>query len=146
VIAVGLVVWRLLPPSDPERALVERFGRLLEHDRAAALQMLGPPAQFDEEPVLPAQAEARASDYFLRLEGLKVLEVLPGVPDGLGKQKSLPHHWTLVTRSNGSTPLQRIRGKEGVSAPRNMTLTNPDIVIEVREGVLIPLRTELPLR
>jgi hypothetical protein len=126
--------------------VVERFARLLQSDRAAALQLLGPAARIDLEPVTEAEAEARASDYFLRLENLQVVEVLPGVPDERGKQRPLAQHWTLVTRSNGSVPAQVIRLGTGVSPPRNMTLTNPDIIVTVRNGVIVPLRTELPLR
>ena len=146
VVALGLLGWRLLAPTHSEAALVERFARLLSTDRQAALRLLGPAARIDLEPVTEAEAEARASDYFLRLENLEVVEVLPGVPDERGKQRPLAHHWTLVTRSNGSVPAQVIRLEKGVSPPRNLTLTNPDIIVTVRDGVIVPLRTELPLR
>jgi hypothetical protein len=146
-VVAGLVLWwRWLPARDTPEALVERFARLMQSDRRAALALLGPPAPFDLEPLSEAEAEARASDYFLRLENTHILAVLPGVPDGLGKQRPLPDHWTLVTRANGSTPAQRIRTREGISPPRSMTLTNPDIIVEVRQGKLVPVRMELPLR
>jgi len=152
-VVAGLVLWwRWLPPSDPHEvgdtpeAVVKRFARLMQNDRRAALALLGPPAPFDLEPLSEAEAEARASDYFLRLDNTHILAVLPGVPDGLGKQRPLPDHWTLVTRANGSTPAQRIRTRDGISPPRSMTLTNPDIIVQVRQGKLVPVRMELPLR
>ncbi|MFQ3593516.1 MAG: hypothetical protein SNJ82_10080 [Gemmataceae bacterium] len=146
VIAAGVLWWRWPLAEDAEEALVQQFVHLLRDNRTAALKLLGPAAEIDLEPVSEAEAEARACDYFLRLDNLKVVEILPGTPDGIGKQQPLPHFWTLVTRANGSTPPQRIRTRDGVSPPRSMTLTNPDLVIQVRQGKLIPVRTELPLR
>jgi hypothetical protein len=128
--------------TDGPLALLQDFALRLKSDPEAARRMLGPAAVFDLEPVSEDEAERRATDFFLRSEGLKVIDVVEGVPVE-GGQKAEPGKYTLVTRGYASTPKQRVVTKRGVEGPAPWHLSNPLVVVEVRDGKIVGLRTEM---
>jgi hypothetical protein len=151
LVATAVLAWFLVmqmlswSPATPMGLLAD-FAARLKDDPEAARRMLGPAAVFDLEPVSEDEAERRAADFYLRAKGLKVIDVLEGVPDGQGKQVPTPGKYTLVTKGLVTTPPQRLKTKTGVDDPRHGNLANPDVIVEIRDGKIVALRTELPMR
>ncbi|NBO92975.1 MAG: hypothetical protein EBV06_11790 [Planctomycetia bacterium] len=136
------------PPSKPRASIdvsatfIRDFAERLKTDPVAARRMLGPVAEFSAKPITEAEADRRAADFFLRASDVRIVDVLPGVPDDNGKQRPEPGRFTLVTRGTVTTLPQVI----GTAAPSRTNLVNPDIIVEIREGQIMAMRTQLPLR
>jgi hypothetical protein len=122
--------------------VVDRFMRLHKGKDKAALDLLGPAPVFDENPVSEKEADARATDHFLRGK-LRILDWWRGEPDGKGGQRPKANHFTLVTKGNVSSPPMRIRTDKGVEGPSQTHLTNPDLIVLVRDGKIHGVRADL---
>lgn len=146
VAAAYTLWWREAPPEAAPAEIVQQFARLHTTDRAAALRLLGPEKVFGETPVPEAEAEPYFADHLLRSPRLEVVKVLPGEPDG-NRQKPVLGRFTVVTKAPiMRTPTLKVRRASGEVWGQDQQIMNPDIVVEVRDGRIIALRTELPLR
>src|SRR5262249_19962734 len=79
---------------DRSKEIVSSFMKDVNAGNRAALDMLGPAAVFDDEPVSEDEAEAKYADFYLRHPELIVREVRAGEPDTKGKQKPSPRRFT----------------------------------------------------
>jgi hypothetical protein len=127
-----------------EESLIDRFARLHNDRDAAAVDLLGPPAVFDEELISEAEAERRVADFCLR-SPLAFVEVLPGEPDGKA-QRPVKDRFTLVTKGAVRTSSLRTRAETGGVFAGHYQLTNPDVVVEIRGGKIVGVKTVLPER
>jgi hypothetical protein len=131
------------PVSDADR-VVDRFLTLRKAGEKSALDLLGPAPAFDDEPVDRKTAEARWTDFFLRSD-LHFRDIWRGEPDGQGGQRPTPQRYTIVTKGNASTPKLAIQTNRGVEVPSQLMMTDPDLVVDVRDGKIQGLRAELHL-
>lgn len=149
VVVAAYALWSRTGEAPKEQAAEEiltQFARLHATDREAALRLLGPEMVFGPEPVSEAKAETYYADHLLRSPRLEVVKVLPGEPDGK-VQKTSRGKFTLVTRSPiVRTPTLRVLRANGEVWGQDQQIMSPDIVVEVRDGKIVALRTELPLR
>ncbi|MBY0233282.1 MAG: hypothetical protein K2W96_28715 [Gemmataceae bacterium] len=148
LLVAAFVAWWCWPvpgaSEGEQRDLLRRFAALVRKgDREEALSLLPPEEAFPEEEISAEEAERLLAAWFLRLPNLRVTEVLRGEPDGEGKQKPTPGRWTLGTKTGAGSPPHRVKGD---TRPASVAKVNPDLVVEVRGGKIIAVRTELCLR
>jgi hypothetical protein len=130
--------------TTEEESLVKLFARKVNNGDSDALQLLGPEAAFNDYPVSEEEAEAKYADYYLRRPRLIILEVRPGEPGRDGKMQTTPNRYTLLTKTSGATPPLRVRDDKGeVDRPSQLSMTNPALVVEVKDGRVRGVRTEL---
>jgi len=133
------------PPWQPV-SNDDRIVNLFVFSRADGLRetgMLEDPAVFDDQPVTEQEAERKQTDFFVRSPDLKVIDIWHGEPDGKGKQKPTPGHYTLMTKGNVSSPPLRVRNGDSVDPPAQRHLNNPDLVIEVKDGKIKVVRSAM---
>jgi hypothetical protein len=130
-----------VPRTEDER-LLDQFVKLHNARDRSAVQHLGPMPVFGEEPVSEKDAEPLQTDYFLRSE-LRIVDVWRGEPDGAGGQRAAPGRYTLVTKGGVATPYFRVRTDKGIDPPSQLVMNNPDLVVEVRDGKVRGVKSEL---
>jgi hypothetical protein len=129
-------------PVTAEDGLIDRFVRLRKAGDPAALALLRPlPAE--DQPIDDADFDARATDHFLRSDKLEIIDIWKGDPGSDGKPRPSPGRYILVTRGTVATPLIRVRNATGGDSPSQLNMVNPDLVVEVKDGVIRGLRAEL---
>lgn len=119
---------------------VEAFAKATRAKDYAAARALLPPVPDYDRTVSEREAEAIWADHFLRQE-LTVSDVRPGEPGEGGRWKKSAR-FTLTTKVSGTTPKLTVREADGRTSPARMSLLNPDIVVEVRDGKLVATRAE----
>jgi hypothetical protein len=149
VILGGLALWALQgesaapPRPTSEDRVLQSFMRQVNQGDAGAKELLGPAAVFDEQPVSEAEADARQADYFLRHPKLRIESIRPG-EHVKGKRVPTPNRYTLVTKVQASTPPLRVRDAAGrVEPPSQLSMKDPDIVVDVKDGKLHAVRADL---
>jgi hypothetical protein len=131
-------------PKSDEDKLVDRFVKLRQKGDPAAFGLLANDPQFTDKPVPEADAERLHTDYFLRAGELKIVAVYAGEPDGSGGQSAAPHRYTLVTKGGVATPPHAIAQAGRTDPPSQRIVSNPELVLDVKGGKIVGVRTELP--
>ncbi|MFO0878815.1 MAG: hypothetical protein U0840_15845 [Gemmataceae bacterium] len=133
------------PPNETANdSLIAEFHRRVNQDDAQARELLTPPPVFDEEPVSEAEADHRQAGFFLHDPALRIESIQQGAYGQDGKRTGQGERYTFVTRIQGSTPPLRIRDASGkVGSPARLLMVNPDIVVEIHDGKIRPIRPDL---
>ena len=71
------------------------------------------------------------------------MEALPGEPDGNGKQRAAKGRYTILTKGPVSSPHLVVRDDKGVAKRGQLLMLDPDLVVEVRNGKICGVRSEL---
>jgi hypothetical protein len=138
--------WRPQPwePKSESDKVIDRFVKLHEGGDAAALKLLaGKPLLVEEEELPESAFDARSTDTFLR-QKFAVKNIWRGEPDGAGGQKETPGRYTLACEGAVQTPLVRVRGARGEGKLTSGWVTNPELVVAVRDGKIYGVRAESP--
>jgi hypothetical protein len=131
--------WR---PRTEADGVVDRFVQLRNAGDGAALNLLGREPVVPKEPVAAGEAEQLQTDFLLRAEGLRIVRILRGEPDGKGGLKSTPGRYTLLTKGGGNVPEIGVHTPHGVErSPRGGF--NFDLIVTVRNGKLSGVRAGL---
>ncbi len=120
-----------------EQRLCDRFAQLHNAGDPAAAALLGRVPAVPEEPVSAAEVHRLQADWFLR-EPIEILRVEPERP----AQDTQAPRFVLVTKGNVAAPAVQERTPSGVERSQR-TMTNPDLVVEVRDGKIYGVRPEL---
>jgi hypothetical protein len=112
-----------------------RFAALKNAHEPAADKLLALPARATEDPVTPEQAELLDADAFLRRD-LRVVDVRP---DRSAKDAG---RFVLVTRGAAAGEALRVRSGDKVERTQRV-MTNPEVVVEVRDGKIDGVRVQL---
>jgi hypothetical protein len=121
--------------------VVDRFRRLRNAGDPAAAGLLGPVLAFPDHPVRAEEAERLQADHFLRGD-LRVREIRRQEYGEAGASSLPSSHYLLVTEGNVAAPALTVRTAKGVERSQR-TMTNPDLVVEVRAGQVVGVRAQL---
>jgi hypothetical protein len=124
------------PGEDPDLLLCRRFAELHNAHGAGAEELLGPAVAIPGGPVTPGEAQRIDTDVFLRSDTLKVVRVRPDTSGG-GAPRFL-----LVTEGPAAGVPLDVRTGDKVSHGRR-GVQNPTLVVEVRDGKIYGLRTQI---
>jgi hypothetical protein len=128
-------------PVKPEDLVVDRFVALHKKGDPAAMKLLaGLPA--DDAVINEVDFERRATDHFLRNPGLKIVDIWKGDLGPDGKPRPAPGRFILVTKGSVSSPVFQVKDA-GLVSPRQNNVHNPDLVVDVRAGVIHGVRAEM---
>jgi hypothetical protein len=135
--------WQAPEVTTPEvpvegQGLCEQFMALKNAGDPAADELLGRLPVVPNGPVSPAEVERLETDFFLR-DKLRIVRVeVEGRQ--LGHPRSAPTgRLVLNTKGDVSAPTIAVQGAK----PRQRTMSNPDLVVEVRDGKIYGVRSEL---
>jgi hypothetical protein len=127
------------PITEKDR-LVDAFRKARNVDAKSTLN-LAPDPVFDGKPVSEAEGEAMQAHYILhRIR--QIVAIRSGEP-GEGMAWLDTHRYTLKTREPANAPKVAVKVGDRVGPLRGLTMLNPDIVVEVRDGKIHALRAEL---
>jgi hypothetical protein len=134
--------WKPVTAAD---RVIDGFARKANAKDREAVGLLGPEAVFDGKPISEQEADARQADYYLRRPELRVITIRSGEPGKKRKKGDPPRDvYTLVTKVQGSTPPLTVRNAKGVvESPSRLFIIDPDIVVEVKDGKIHGVRSEL---
>jgi hypothetical protein len=130
-------------PVTPDDAVIDRFVALHRKGDPAAQKLLAPLVAADEVAADDAAFERRATDQFLRDPGLHIVDVWKGDPDADGRPRPVAGRYILVTKGSSASVMVPMRTRSGGSLPQRLQLTHPDLVVEVKGGVIHGVRSEL---
>jgi hypothetical protein len=131
--------WKVRSAEDQ---VVDDFVKLHQAGDPRALQLLGPAPEFGDEVVKEDEAERRETDHFLR-SSLEFVDIWRGEPDGQGGQKPVPGRYTLVAKGGVFAPGLQVDYGNGKASPRQRTMHNPDLIVEVRDGKVRGVRADV---
>jgi hypothetical protein len=134
----GRAAWE--PATEDER-LVDAFRKARNEDAESTLH-LAPDPVFDGKPVSEAEGEALQAAYLLR-RVRQIVGVRAGEPGQGSAWLNTPGRYTLATHGGGSTPKVAVKVGNRVEAPASLFVIDPDIVVEVRDGLIQALRAEM---
>jgi hypothetical protein len=137
-------VWATRPAHDSGPAaldedlfLCQRFARMKEDRDPAADEMLAPAPAVSEDPVTPEEADRIDAATFLRAD----LSVRYVRADRSANDAS---RFVLVTKGAGAGPVLYVRSGGKVGRTQKV-MTNPEVVVEVRDGKIYPIRARISL-
>src|SRR5262249_51984305 len=135
-VLIALVVgWRGLAEVEREtKGVCQDFLQLKNAGSPLADSLLGRQPVVPNAPVTEDEASRLQVDFFLR-EPIQVLAVQPA-------DKSHPTIFRFVTRGNVAAPTIPILTARGVDRSQR-TMTNPDLIVEVRDGKIYGLSAHL---
>ena len=137
-----LAAWALeLGPFQKD--LIDRFVTLHQAGDSAFLKLLAEQNPPGDQPIDDDTFERHAAGHYLRSNAATILEVRKGDVGPNGEPRLTRGRYTFVTRGSLVSPVVRIRTTSGGDAPAQLNVTHPDIVVEVRDGKVHPLRTEV---
>jgi hypothetical protein len=136
VAGAGGAAWVSYGRAPDGQALCEQFAQLKNAGDPAAEDLLGPALAVPQDPIFPEQAEPINADALLRGPGLRVVKVRPdrSAPDG--------HRFLLVTQGGSAGPVMHVRSGQTVDRVQKV-VSNPELVVEVRDGKLYGVRVQL---
>jgi hypothetical protein len=146
LLAVGAwVLFQVLPsqPAEPSQAvtdeevLCDRFAHLHNAGDPAAEALLGRVPVVPDAPATSEEASRLQADFFLRAP-IEILQVAPE----RGRPVSPTGRFVFVTKGNVAAPTLQERTSTGVERSQR-TMSNPDLVVEVRDGKIYGVRAEL---
>lgn len=126
--------------TDDDR-LIDRYMQLRSTNDPAASALLAEPT--GQEPLDEAGFERRAAGHFLRDGTVKIVEAWKGEPGKDGKPLAAARRYTFVTQGQAAMPHVNVRDETGRVSPTALSMVNPDIIVEVKDGKIHPLRTEM---
>jgi hypothetical protein len=121
------VAWTVYGQGKDLR-LCQRFAALKNARDASADDLLGPALTVSPQPVTPEEAARLNADAFLRAD-LVVQDV---------RADDDAHRFILVMKGSATGEPLRIRSGDQVDRVQQM-VTNPELIVEVREGKIYPL-------
>jgi hypothetical protein len=113
-------------------SLCRRFADLRNAHDAGADALLGPAVKAPADPISAEEAEGIDADTFLRLDNLHVVEV----------RRDVAGRFLLVTKGAATGEPLRVRSGNEVNR-RQRVMTNPALVVEVRDGKIHGVRAQL---
>jgi hypothetical protein len=116
-----------------EELLCDRFARLHNAGDPAAAALLGRVPAVPGAPVTSEEVNRLQADYFLR-EPVDIRQV--------GPERGSRGRFVFVTKGNVAAPTLPERTPTGVERNQR-TMSNPDVVVEVRDGKIYGVRAEL---
>jgi hypothetical protein len=119
-------------PRQDELLLCWRFAALKNAREPAADQLLAAAPKGAEDTVTSEEAERLDAGAFLRRD-LRVVNVRPD---------AAAHHFALVTKGAAAGDPLRVRSGDKVERTQRV-MTNPDVVVEVRDGKIEGVRVQL---
>jgi hypothetical protein len=142
---------RIKPPADllkPEeyRALAARtaegkicleFADWVNAGDAPPAGLLGPKPAVPTEPVAREEADRLDAEFILR-QRYRVLEVRPHE-----SPKDGPPRFLLVLKGSVASEHLQVRNPKGEIEPSQRALSNPDVIVEVRDGKIYGVRAQL---
>jgi hypothetical protein len=111
--------------------LCKHFATLKNADDPAAATLLGPEPVVPPGPVDAGEADRLQAEFFLR-QPLEVVRVEP----------ARGRRFVLWTRGNVAAPRLEVRTATGIDRVQR-TMTNPDIIVEVRDGRVVGVAATL---
>jgi hypothetical protein len=123
------------PPREltEEELLCDRFARLHNAGDPAAAALLGRVPAVPDAPVTSQEVNRLQADYFLR-EPIEIRQV--------GPERGSRGRFVFVTKGNVAAPTLPEQTPTGVERSQR-TMSNPDVVVEVRDGKIYGVRAEL---
>jgi hypothetical protein len=119
-----------------EDRLCDEFRRLRNAGDPGADELLGRVPAVPAAAVTPEEAGRLETDYFLRTEGLRILEVrAEAAPEAAPRYR-------LVTKGSVAAETLTVRTPAGDQRSQR-TMSNPDLVVEVRGGKLFGVLAEV---
>jgi hypothetical protein len=113
------------------RQLAGDFQRLKNANDPAVEQLLGSMPAVPEGPISQEEAERFQADCFLRQNlHVRSIRIAPA------------NRFVVVTKGNVSAPTLSVRTANGVDRIQR-TMSNPDLIVEVRDGKIHGVRAEL---
>lgn len=135
--------WPTWAPTTEDDNKVDAFIRQRGDNSTGGTALLAPDPRFDENtPVTQKEADAMHAGFFLH-RCAKVIKVRSGEPDSESGWLTTPNRYTLAVQVTGVTPQLRIKSGEKVDFPSRLSIVDPDIVVEIRDGKIFALRAEL---
>jgi hypothetical protein len=137
---LGLVVALPMAGCTGERTeedpllLCRRFADLRNAHDAGAEALLGPAAAVPKGPVTPEEAERIDADTFLRRDHLRIVDV----------RREPAGRFLLVMRGGAAGEPLDIRSEGKVNHSQRV-MSNPALVVEVRDGKIHGVRAQLSL-
>jgi hypothetical protein len=131
--------WKVRSAED---RVIDEFVRRHRDGDPKAVDLLGTAPVFGDEMVSEAEAERRETDHFLR-SSLEIVDIWRGEPTGQGPQKPVPGLYTLVARGGVFAPALQVDYGDGKPSPRQRTMHNPDLIVEVRDGKVRGVRSDV---
>jgi hypothetical protein len=123
------------------QGLCEQFMALKNAGDPAAGGLLGRLPVVPDAPQSRAEVDRLQTDFFLR-EKLRIVRVeVEGRQQG-HRRAAPTGRLVLVTRGNVSAPTIALQTSNGVERSQR-TMSNPDLVVEVRDGKIYGVRSEL---
>jgi hypothetical protein len=119
--------------DDEGLPLCRRFADLRNAHDAGAEALLGPAVGVPADPVAPEQAERIDADTFLRRDNLRVVEVR--------REGSSGQYLLVMEGAAAGEPLQ-VRSGDKINRSQRV-MTNPALVVEVRDGKIHGVRAQL---
>jgi hypothetical protein len=129
-------------PITDEFRLVDAFRTSRNADAKSTLN-LAPEPVFDDKPVGEEEGEAMHATYILH-RVREVVDISAGEPVKGGGWLDTPRRYTLATRGQYNAPKVAVEIAGRVQSPASLFIIDPDIVVEVRDGKIHALRTEMP--
>jgi hypothetical protein len=130
------------PPGEltADEMLCDRFARLHNAGDPAAASLLGRVPVVPDGPLSSEEVNRWQADWFLR-EPVEILRVGPE-RRSQGKPAGLTGRFVFVTKGNVAAPTLQERTPSGVERSQR-TMSNPDLMVEVRDGKVYGVRAEL---
>jgi hypothetical protein len=122
-----------------EEQLCTQFAKLKNASDPSAAELLGPTPVVPTDPVTPDEAQRVQTEFFLR-GNYQITQVRPWTPVPAAGE-TLPRFILVTQGSMSSDPIQ-IKTATGVEK-ENRSLAHPDILVEVRDGKIYGVRTDL---
>jgi hypothetical protein len=124
-------------PVTPEDHLVDQFMHLknAKDERAHDLLAQLPPVPEETVAVSPDEAQRIQTAYFLR-DTLEIVTI-----ERVTKSSKVPTY-RLTTEGTVASPRLTVRVANGARSEQR-TMSNPDVLVEVRDGKIIGIRSEL---
>jgi hypothetical protein len=141
---VGYVTWKVAfgeaAPGDQDK-LIDKYVQARQSDPENAAKMVNT-GKTPVGPVTEEEASRLQAGMFLNSPDLIIGKVLPGIPDGEGSQKKAAGYFTLVTEGSVSSSTLQVKTANGISNEQRH-MTNPDLIVQIRDGKINPVRAEL---
>jgi hypothetical protein len=123
-----------LPAND---SLVQQFARLKNAGDNTANDLIAPGPDLSQT-VIEEEDKPAFDAAFVLHEPSQIVEIIPDDPTALFPR------FAFVLKGGFATPKVTIRNKNGLQAGSQRILSNPEVLVEVREGRIHPLKVGLP--
>jgi hypothetical protein len=130
--------WEALTEEDK---LVDRFVALKNRSDPAALKSLSalPAGPADGD----AEFDRRVVGHYLHHAGLRLVDIWKGDLGSDGKPRPAAGFYVLVTKGTVTSPPIPVRDSQGAISKPQTTLINPGLVVQVKNGVIHPVRSAM---